>query len=127
MPYDAASNAVINHCDCAGGNYLAIANDVTRSGAYMAHGFENLVLSHMPARIMKLLMIVGFPSDHDEGIKYLRMCTDEYKDTHKQKITCFLVNFYSFYLEQFFGELIALSPNNYQQFHACCRTRKRRH
>lgn len=71
----------------------------------MAAGIENLVLSHMPARVLKILMFVGFPSDHDEGIRYLHICTDEMKDAHKSKITAFLVSFYSFYIEQFFGNL----------------------
>lgn len=58
---------------------------------------------YFAARVLKILMLVGFSGNRDEGLRLLHIATDDLKDAHMSKIACFLVNFYSFIVEQFFG------------------------
>lgn len=63
-----------------------------------------LVFSHLPTRVLKLLMFVGLTTDRDVGIKLLRKVTDNHAAASKYVGASFLICFYSFYLIQFFGE-----------------------
>ena len=65
-------------------------------------GFYNILMSHLPNRILKLLTFVGFPSDRDIAVQFCREVTLK-PETYRTKILSFLFCFYSFYLEQFFG------------------------
>jgi hypothetical protein len=65
-------------------------------------GFYNILISHLPDRVLKLLAFVGFDSDRDLGIQMCRFVTEQ-KRTFRHKVLAFLICFYSFYIEQFFG------------------------
>lgn len=72
-------------------------------GTKLGFGFINVFISHLPPRVMKILTFVGFVSDRDTGLVMLHDVTDSHKDYYRYKMTTFLVCFYSFYIEQFFG------------------------
>ena len=65
-------------------------------------GFYNIVMSHLPARVLRVLAFVGFASDRDTGLKFCYELTMN-PETYRTKVLSFLFCFYSFYLEQFFG------------------------
>ena len=71
-------------------------------GTYMGFGFVNLVFSHLPARVLKVVALVGISADRETGLNYLHTACDM-TDVFRCRAATFLVCFYSFYLEQFFG------------------------
>lgn len=68
-----------------------------------AWGYYNLVLSHLPSRVLRLGAVVGVSASRDEGLKSLHIAADEMTDMVRSKIASFLACFYSFWWEQFFG------------------------
>ena len=72
-------------------------------GIKLGYGFVNLFISHLPPRVMKVLSFAGFSSDRGVGLIHLHDVTENYENFYRFKITGFLVCFYSFYIEQFFG------------------------
>lgn len=78
----------------------------------MVWGFINLVFSHLPTRILRLLMFVGLSTDRETGVKLLRSVTENYTKMSKYLAASFLICFYSFYLIQFFGEWLIMSASN---------------
>ena len=79
--------------------YMKIALE---DGYQMGWGYYNLMLSHMPDRVLKILAFVGFDCNRDLGLKLCRTLS-EAKRTYRTRINNFLMCVYSFYLEQFFG------------------------
>lgn len=69
----------------------------------MGWGLYNVVLSHLPARVLSILSFVGFNSDRHLGMEFLHEITDTKQHSYRHKLTCFMICFYTFYLEQFFG------------------------
>ena len=65
-------------------------------------GFYNILISHMPDRVLKILAFVGFDCDRDLGLEMCRFVTQS-KRTFRHKMLAFIICFYSFYIEQFFG------------------------
>lgn len=72
-------------------------------GYKMGWGIYNVLMSHLPTRVLSLLSFVGFSSDRNLGMSYLREITDTKSHIYRHKLTGFMVCFYTFYLEQFFG------------------------
>jgi len=79
--------------------YLRVALD---DGYKLGWGFYNILLSHMPDRVLKILAFVGYDCDRDLGLRMTHFVTEQ-KRTYRSKILAFIVCFYSFYIEQFFG------------------------
>lgn len=72
------------------------------TGFKFGFGFYNIIMSHMPSRVLKLASFIGFDSDRDMGFDYFREMIKA-GETFRSKIACFAVCMYSFYMEQFFG------------------------
>ena len=72
------------------------------SGALMGTGAINLILSHLPSRVMKLLQLIGFSGDRSNGLNYLNQAADNTESlrfAHSQ----ILILAYDCYMEQFLG------------------------
>lgn len=72
-------------------------------GTKLGYGFINVFISHLPSRVMKILSFAGFSADRAVGLVHLHDITENFANLYRYKITGFLVCFYSFYIEQFFG------------------------
>lgn len=66
-------------------------------------GYYNIVVSHLPQRVLQVMAVVGLQSDREIAHKYCYETTMLSQDTFLGKVSSFLFCFYSFYLEQFFG------------------------
>jgi tetratricopeptide (TPR) repeat protein len=65
-------------------------------------GFYNILLSHMPERILRILAFVGFDCNRDLGFRMTR-CVTQAKRTYRHKLVSFGICWYSFIIEQYFG------------------------
>lgn len=66
-------------------------------------GLYNIVMSHLPTRVLSILSFVGFTSDRSLGLRYLHELTETKNHIYRSKLAGFMMCFYTFYLEQFFG------------------------
>ncbi|KAI1296618.1 Tetratricopeptide repeat protein 39B [Halotydeus destructor] len=73
-------------------------------GSLVCWGMMNLLFSHLPARVVKIISLVGLPGNRDEGLECMKKATDDdMVSTMRHKMASFYVCMYSFYLEQMLG------------------------
>lgn len=73
------------------------------SGVSFGNGVINLILSHLPTRILKLLAVAGFYGDHDIAMKELHHITNDCKVSVRYKPASIFLRTYNLYIEQMFG------------------------
>lgn len=73
------------------------------SGVSFGNGCMNLILSHLPTRILKLLAVAGFYGDHDVAMKELHHVTDNCKSSVRYDVASLFIRTYNMYIEQMFG------------------------
>ena len=72
------------------------------AGYQMGWSMYNIIMSHLPQRVLKVMSFVGFVADRETGLQLCRKVIEN-RQTYRHKIVAFLFCFYSFYMEQFFG------------------------
>ena len=65
-------------------------------------GTSNLILSHLPTRVIKLLKWVGFSGDRPEAIKNLKAAA-AIKDGLRYKVVALITISFNLYMEQYYG------------------------
>ena len=79
--------------------YMRIALD---DGYQFGWGLYNLLFSHLPDRVLKILSIVGYGCSRTSGLEMCRFLTDNQR-TYRAWNMSHAICVYSFYIEQFFG------------------------
>ncbi|KAI1291920.1 Tetratricopeptide repeat protein 39B [Halotydeus destructor] len=72
------------------------------SGVCTGVGTANLVLSHLPARVLKILKWAGFSGDKFEALKNLKHAAS-LRDALRFKIVSLITITYNLYMEQYYG------------------------
>ncbi|RWS25081.1 tetratricopeptide repeat protein 39B-like protein [Leptotrombidium deliense] len=72
------------------------------SGTRMGIGTFNLIISHLPTRVLKLLEFVGFSGNRSIGFKELELAT-EMCDGLRAPLAALIMMVYHCYVEHFFG------------------------
>lgn len=78
------------------------------SGTSLGNGMIQLILSHLPTKLLKLMSLVGYFGDRDFGLRELHKATDDYRHTARYKITDLVVCIYNLYVEQMASYYIPL-------------------
>lgn len=74
------------------------------SGVCLGWGFMNQLFSHLPARVLKVISLMGISADRQLAIQQFHKGIDQLSDTLRSKLCRFVYCFYNFYFEQFFGD-----------------------
>jgi len=62
-----------------------------------------MLLSHLPAKVMKMVSFIGFDCNREDALRQIHISTDEMGDCVRSKLSSFILCLYEFYLEQYFG------------------------
>src|SRR2546427_632185 len=72
------------------------------SGTFGGYGAINLVLSHLPGRVLRLLELIGFSGNRTTGRTYLMKSAENFDGMRSFVSQLFIVG-YECYMEQIFG------------------------
>lgn len=103
-----SANSTYKYCLDVQAHRTSWTSEVSKSnfesGVAMGNGTLQLVISHLPTRILKLLAIAGFSGDRDVAIKELHRATEEFRTSARYKVAEMVVECYNLYIEQMFGK-----------------------
>ncbi|RWS15602.1 tetratricopeptide repeat protein 39B-like protein [Dinothrombium tinctorium] len=80
-----------------------VSRDEFEAGVSFGFGAINLLMSHLPSKVLKLISILGFPCDRQKGESLLRKSFDLKHTWHRNFPCIFFVIVYYLYFEPIFG------------------------
>lgn len=80
-----------------------LSHENFKAGYLLGNGLFNLYLSHLPAKIINLLAMVGFSGDYSTAVNALQEVCDQLKSSIRSRVCQIMTTFYALYIEYIFG------------------------